>query len=156
MGYREHTSVEDFLAYHREKDQKRLARLKPKRNRKKPKVKIISIKETKEIIKEVEKIKYVSIKTKREKDLNLGKALRYNDKKALRDKIYTQAGNKCSICGYNKNTNALVFHHVEPKDKLYTIAQLIKFGREDLIIEEIKKCILICWNCHIEIHQPNK
>ena len=59
--------------------------------------------------------------------------------------------NGCAICGYNKCTKALDFHHVIPKDKkFYIVADSMQ--REDLI-EELNKCILLCSNCHREIHQ---
>jgi len=58
--------------------------------------------------------------------------------------------NGCAICGYNKCDRALEFHHVNPKDKKYLI-RAAEMGREDLA-EEIRKCILLCANCHREIH----
>lgn len=54
----------------------------------------------------------------------------------------------CSVCGYDDH-RALDFHHVEPADKIDTIAQLcnrsVAWRR---IEEELKKCELICSNCH--------
>ena len=59
-------------------------------------------------------------------------------------------GNKCSICGYNKCSNALEFHHTT-EEKEFNIAGA-RFGWNKLK-EEIKKCILLCANCHREHHQ---
>ena len=58
--------------------------------------------------------------------------------------------NGCAICGYSKCDRALEFHHVNPKDKKYLV-RAAEMGREDLA-EEISKCILLCANCHREIH----
>jgi hypothetical protein len=62
-------------------------------------------------------------------------------------------GGKCCTCGYNKNLAALCFHHV--KDKLHEVADLARNSRFTLAREEAKKCILLCANCHTELHNPN-
>ena len=63
-----------------------------------------------------------------------------------------EAGGKCSICGYNKNPAALDFHHPDPLLKesniIGTTASLDKQRAET------SKCILVCSNCHREIHNP--
>ena len=60
-------------------------------------------------------------------------------------------GNKCQICGYNKSIAALEFHHLNPKEKEYQLSSgNCRSIQEDL--EEAKKCILVCSNCHKEIH----
>ena len=59
---------------------------------------------------------------------------------------------KCEICGYNKCKEALDFHHLDPNDKVEALGQMIRDQYSDkAILEEIKKCILICSNCHREI-----
>lgn len=60
---------------------------------------------------------------------------------------------KCSICGYNRCKAALHFHHIDDKDKLFDLSRAVRhnFGRSK-IIDEINKCILVCSNCHAEIH----
>lgn len=54
----------------------------------------------------------------------------------------------CSVCGY-EDYRALDFHHIDPSTKIDTIAQLcnrsVAWRR---IEEELKKCELICANCH--------
>lgn len=35
-------------------------------------------------------------------------------------------GGKCEICGYNKNTAALEFHHIDPTQKDFTITKTKK------------------------------
>ena len=69
-----------------------------------------------------------------------------------RKKIFAveQMGGKCCICGYNKCVSALEFHHVEKKNEApsYIIAR----WPWERVIEELKKCILVCSNCHRELH----
>jgi len=63
-------------------------------------------------------------------------------------------GAKCQICSYSKCQNALHFHHIDPKTKKFTISDAIsrkRFSKEE-VQDEIKKCILVCANCHAEIH----
>jgi hypothetical protein len=64
--------------------------------------------------------------------------------------IKEEAGGKCCICGYSKCIAALDFHHLDPDAKeggiIGTTASLAKQR------EEAKKCILVCANCHREIH----
>lgn len=51
---------------------------------------------------------------------------------------------------YMSCLKALEFHHINPEEKDFTISndhfKLIE------AIEESKKCILICSNCHRELH----
>ncbi|MFO8022248.1 MAG: hypothetical protein R6U65_07265 [Perlabentimonas sp.] len=61
--------------------------------------------------------------------------------------------NGCAICGYNDCITALVFHHVDRRDKAFCINMRTMTDKQDeLIIEELNKCILLCMNCHAEIH----
>lgn len=58
---------------------------------------------------------------------------------------------KCQLCGYNKCTSAFEFHHVRPKYKRFTISQGLDKPWH-LLKKEIDKCLLVCCNCHKEIH----
>lgn len=58
--------------------------------------------------------------------------------------------NGCAICGYDKCIAALEFHHVNPKDKKFNMNMCSMAGRN--ITEELNKCILLCSNCHRELH----
>ena len=64
-------------------------------------------------------------------------------------------GGKCEKCGYNKNIAALDFHHINPSEKSYQLdGRHLSNCSMKSIIEESKKCILLCANCHREIHYP--
>jgi 5-methylcytosine-specific restriction endonuclease McrA len=73
----------------------------------------------------------------------------------LRKKYKMHLGGKCSICGYHKCLNALHFHHKNPSEKNFLISNAI-WGKDNLseseIMNEINKCILVCANCHAELH----
>ncbi len=60
-------------------------------------------------------------------------------------------GGKCSKCGYHKCVAALEFHH-NGGNKEGNIAHIIKNFSQGKALKEIKKCILLCANCHREIH----
>lgn len=57
-------------------------------------------------------------------------------------------GGKCEICG-NDNIFSLEFHHKEDKEE---IINRLKTYRWSMIEKEVKKCILLCGNCHIKLH----
>jgi len=57
----------------------------------------------------------------------------------------------CKICGYNKCEQALEFHHVNPEEKEFRLAEMLTYT-EDKILKEFSKCLLVCANCHREIH----
>lgn len=60
-------------------------------------------------------------------------------------------GGRCCICGYDKCDASLDFHHLDPDAKEYTISHF--HGRViESLKEELDKCILVCRNCHGEIH----
>ncbi len=60
-------------------------------------------------------------------------------------------GKKCYHCGYDKCYKALTFHHINPKDKSFDIAQNWEKSLER-VKSELDKCILLCANCHAELH----
>jgi hypothetical protein len=74
-------------------------------------------------------------------------------RKKVKEIIITCMGGECQICKYNKCTTALELHHVNPDEKDFTFGYLMASCRNwKIIYEEIAKCILLCSNCHREIH----
>ena len=65
-------------------------------------------------------------------------------------KIKEARGGQCIRCGYNTTIKALEFHHLDPNKKDFTISNDHFKLRE--AVEESKKCILLCANCHRELH----
>lgn len=59
---------------------------------------------------------------------------------------------KCEKCGENDQA-CLDFHHLNKKDKEYSIAQMvIRRMSMNKIKKEIQKCIVLCSNCHRKEH----
>ena len=80
---------------------------------------------------------------------------RKHQKTILRRNMKIQAiklmGGKCSICGYDKCVDALEFHHRNPKEKDFKLGSGNTISWDEYK-EEALKCILVCSNCHKEIH----
>jgi len=72
---------------------------------------------------------------------------RQNKKKKLVDLF----GGKCVMCGYKKYSGALDFHHTNPKTKSFALSVKGLSYSWDSLLEEAKKCVLVCKNCHTEI-----
>ena len=56
----------------------------------------------------------------------------------------------CSHCGYKDNPAALQFHHVDPSKKLQNVSMIRRssYSQWKVIKAEIRKCIVLCANCH--------
>ena len=64
-------------------------------------------------------------------------------------------GGCCSVCGYKKNYAALEFHHNDPTKKKFNLdSRKLSNSTWEGCLEESKKCILLCSNCHAEHHYP--
>lgn len=62
----------------------------------------------------------------------------------------------CEKCNDNR-WYILDYHHLDPSKKDFTIGSFWRDGINKMkIIEEIKKCILLCRNCHSEFHYLEK
>lgn len=64
-----------------------------------------------------------------------------------------KSNNPCIKCG-ETDARRLQFHHVNPANKKYTIADMIR-GRcsMKLIKHEISKCVILCEDCHVSCHK---
>lgn len=60
-------------------------------------------------------------------------------------------GGKCLICKYDKYTGSLDIHHLDPKIKDKNFSCMRGWCKER-ILAEIEKCVLLCRNCHAEVH----
>lgn len=64
--------------------------------------------------------------------------------------IKQKYGGKCKLCGYNKCVTALEFHHLDINEKEGIVSN--SYGTVEKSLIEAEKCILVCSNCHREIH----
>ena len=74
--------------------------------------------------------------------------------RSMKQKCVDYKGGKCCRCGYDKYIGALDFHHLDPSHKEHGIAGLrfTSFEKNEKVKQELDKCILVCRNCHAEIH----
>lgn len=80
-------------------------------------------------------------------------AIEYVNNRRRNQKILSvnYKGGKCEICGYNKCIEALEFHHKDPSKKDMNISNTGTVF-SDKVKAELDKCILVCSNCHRELH----
>ncbi len=65
--------------------------------------------------------------------------------------LVNELGGKCSLCGYNKCIAAFDFHH-KSDDKESAVAFLLNHSSKEKTLKEARKCLLLCANCHRELH----
>ena len=59
---------------------------------------------------------------------------------------------KCEICAESRHW-VLDFHHKDPREKDFAVSKMIVNSMsKELILIEISKCIVVCRNCHADIH----
>lgn len=72
-------------------------------------------------------------------------------------KAVLSLGGKCTSCGYNKNLAALEFHHIDPSTKEFALDLRVFSNLSDVKLNiELEKCVLLCANCHREVHNLDK
>lgn len=74
-------------------------------------------------------------------------------RKLIRKMSIEHKGGQCAICGYDKCNNALEFHHRNSSEKDFGISAKGYTRSWEKVKAELDKCILICANCHREIHE---
>lgn len=73
-------------------------------------------------------------------------------RKKLKQMAVDYLGGCCQLCGYNKTLSALDFHHKDPSQKDFGISANGATRSFEKLKIELDKCILVCANCHREIH----
>lgn len=61
-------------------------------------------------------------------------------------------GGRCEICDYDRCIEALEFHHKNISQKDFGISEKGYTRSWKSVMEELDKCIIICANCHRELH----
>lgn len=67
----------------------------------------------------------------------------------LKERAIQHCGGKCVLCGYSRSPVALEFHHLDPSKKDGNVSAFRSWAK---VVAEIKETILVCANCHREIH----
>lgn len=74
-------------------------------------------------------------------------------RRAIKKQLVAYKGGKCERCGYNKCIAALQFHHIDETIKDFEIsANYNEKHPMSELKQEVDKCILVCANCHAELH----
>lgn len=73
-------------------------------------------------------------------------------RKEIKAKAVIYKGGQCILCGYHKAIAALEFHHVNPKTKSFGISGQGLTRAWKQVKQEADKCVLLCANCHREVH----
>jgi len=95
--------------------------------------------------------KYVEINTLTEEEVKKQKSDSVmNWRRRTKLKLVEYKGGECKCCGYNKCIEAMEFHHLDPKEKDFTISG--KSWSFEKLKKEVDKCVLVCNRCHKEIH----
>lgn len=74
------------------------------------------------------------------------KQWRHNTKQ----KLVEGFGGRCAICGLQDHPSVYDFHHRDPTVKDFILTGKIR--KWDVMIEEAKKCALLCCICHRKLH----
>jgi hypothetical protein len=69
----------------------------------------------------------------------------------LKERMLAYKGGRCTRCGFDSWPEALGFHHLDKANKRFPIAG--SHGRRwETLRRELDKCMVVCLNCHAEIH----
>lgn len=71
----------------------------------------------------------------------------------FKQRLVDLSGGRCSKCGYDRCIAALDFHHRDPSIKEFNLKTSVPWDR---LVEEAKKCDLLCANCHREEHYKHR
>ena len=71
-------------------------------------------------------------------------------RKRTKLKLVEYKGGGCEICGYNKCIEALEFHHIDETTKEFPVSGSTRSLERQK--KEADKCIMLCANCHRELH----
>ena len=85
----------------------------------------------------------------KECSLSTDVVIRQDKKQRLVDRF----GGGCELCKYNKCLAALEFHHKDPSQKKFSVSGgNLRSKKFEALEKEAKKCVLLCANCHREVH----
>jgi hypothetical protein len=74
-----------------------------------------------------------------------------DDRGQLSREMVAYKGGMCQVCGYDRCLRALCFHHLDDATKSFHFAGSHCRSWRALTLE-LDKCVLLCQNCHAEVH----
>ena len=72
-------------------------------------------------------------------------------RRRVKEILVEEAGGCCRLCGYDRCVAALEFHHLDPAAKEFGVAQNGMARSIERLRAEVRKCLLLCSNCHAEV-----
>ncbi len=72
--------------------------------------------------------------------------------KTFKSLMIEYKGGQCICCGYSKYDGALEFHHLDPSQKDFNPSKMRFNTFDERVKKELDKCVLLCSNCHREVH----
>jgi transposase len=72
-------------------------------------------------------------------------------RRRVKEILVAEAGGGCVLCGYDRCMAALEFHHLDPTAKQFGVAQGGMARSIERLRAEVRKCVLLCSNCHVEV-----
>jgi transposase-like protein len=72
-------------------------------------------------------------------------------RRRVKHRLVTEAGGRCSLCGYDRCVAALHFHHRDPEKKSFALSRQGVTRSFAEARAEAAKCVLLCANCHAEV-----
>jgi hypothetical protein len=68
-------------------------------------------------------------------------------------RIVTALGGSCVVCGYNRCLAAFDIHHKVPAIKEFSFSAVrTSPATWEKVCKELRSCVLLCANCHREVH----
>jgi hypothetical protein len=75
-------------------------------------------------------------------------------RKNTKHRLLEAMGGKCVVCQYDKCDAVLDFHHLDPSQKDFSLgAARASIKNWKFLVEEVKKCVILCCRCHREYHE---
>lgn len=95
--------------------------------------------------------KRIEKRTYRDRAEYLKKAVAKRRQK-LKVMVIEYKGGKCIVCGYKNYVGALDLHHVDGSTKEFGLSMQGLTRSWEKTKNEADKCVLLCANCHREVH----
>ena len=72
-------------------------------------------------------------------------------RRKVKQMLVIESGGRCRICGYDRYSGALEFHHLDSATKSFGLSVRGLTPSIATLRTEVQKCILLCSNCHAEV-----
>ena len=70
-----------------------------------------------------------------------------NGRRRTKERMIAAFGNQCCVCKKTYPLEIFEFHHLDPDEKNFGIGSVKSISWDCLVIE-LRKCVMVCANCH--------